>query len=572
MDVRKTRVSRKILKMIFFIIIISNLILILILFNRLQAIMLKQTKKNALAVSDSIAANIDAEAFSKIDLDTFNSSSETYQDQLELLNIFLDNTDIEYLYTLKQDSNGDVYFVVDSDSEDPGLPGEKYIGDEFAYNKAFAGLGNVSKKFYKDRWGSHLSSYSPIFYNGKVVGVVSVDISSKWFNKQRNYLLALLIITYVIISILTFLTFYVIERLLKKNFTALNNEILELTDGSSDLTKQIEIHTGDEFEEIADNLNVFIRHIRLLTKNVSNTSQDLENTVQTLNDSFNSSIDDIYNINENIVKISANMEECLSASEMVNNSISKTSSYVESFAKSVNKIEKLAIEDNLNAQNSFETATAHKENVQAAIAQIRSDIQSAVEGSANIEKVREISFQINEIADQTKMLSLNAQIEASRAGESGRGFAVVATEVERLSTSISDAVQMMNEISHNAVNAVETLVASSQKMSEYMEHHIMDDYNSFVEISHMYASFASILQTKMNHLKSMSDNLVDSITDISTMVSNINSAVYDSAKQSEELNYSSSYINTQIEEVRRISDQNKEGSSKLLGIINGYNY
>ena len=159
MDVRKTRVSRKILKMIFFIIIISNLILILILFNRLQSIMLKQTKKNALAVSDSIAANIDAEAFSKIDLDTFNSSSETYQDQLELLNIFLDNTDLEYLYTLKQDSNGDVYFVVDSDSEDPGLPGEKYIGDEFAYNKAFAGLGSVSKKFYKDRWGSHLSSY-----------------------------------------------------------------------------------------------------------------------------------------------------------------------------------------------------------------------------------------------------------------------------------------------------------------------------------------------------------------------------------------------------------------------------
>lgn len=76
---------------------------------------------------------------------------------------------------------------------------------------------------------------------------------------------------------------------------------------------------------------------------------------------------------------------------------------------------------------------------------------------------------VNEIADQTQLLSLNATIEAARAGEAGKGFAVVASEVKELSTTTKKANQEIRDTLERITQAVETLSTGVQQAVQQME-------------------------------------------------------------------------------------------------------
>ncbi len=80
------------------------------------------------------------------------------------------------------------------------------------------------------------------------------------------------------------------------------------------------------------------------------------------------------------------------------------------------------------------------------------------------EEIEEVSSFIKEIADETKMLGLNAAIEAARAGEAGRGFGVVADEIRKLSEQSKSTVPKIKQLTHKIKEAVE-ITSEKSKMS-----------------------------------------------------------------------------------------------------------
>ncbi len=101
----------------------------------------------------------------------------------------------------------------------------------------------------------------------------------------------------------------------------------------------------------------------------------------------------------------------------------------------------------------FTENTAERiEQTQKQMFLLKDSMQKISEMSVEIEK---IIGEINSIAQQTNMLSLNASIEAARAGEMGRGFAVVATQVGELAARSAQAAQETNELIMNSIRAVE---------------------------------------------------------------------------------------------------------------------
>ena len=125
---------------------------------------------------------------------------------------------------------------------------------------------------------------------------------------------------------------------------------------------------------------------------------------------------------------------------------------MQEFADRARAVQEAAVE---TAQRSTEGRSLAQQSA-ARIEQVRTNSQAAGESVLNLaeqmQRIGEITATVNEIAEQTKLLALNASIEAARAGEEGRGFAVVATQVRELANQ-----------SKEAAGRIESLISTTQK-------------------------------------------------------------------------------------------------------------
>ncbi len=140
------------------------------------------------------------------------------------------------------------------------------------------------------------------------------------------------------------------------------------------------------------------------------------------------------------------------------------------------------------------------EKVRAAVSRIREHAEETNQSARMIEQLGSHTMQISgivgtiqEIADQTNLLALNAAIEAARAGEHGRGFAVVADEVRslagRTSGSTKEISSMIASIQEMVGNATSTMTVNVRKMNEIAEHTValeesLNRINGSVETVH----------------------------------------------------------------------------------------
>lgn len=114
---------------------------------------------------------------------------------------------------------------------------------------------------------------------------------------------------------------------------------------------------------------------------------------------------------------------------------------------------------------------------------VSDDMNHAIMESRKIEEINEMVKEISKISDQTKMLSINATIEAARAGDAGRGFAHVAYEISKLAESSKESARHIHEVSSEILKAVMNLADISGKVLHFMEEVVLDDYSKFARTS-----------------------------------------------------------------------------------------
>lgn len=167
---------------------------------------------------------------------------------------------------------------------------------------------------------------------------------------------------------------------------------------------------------------------------------------------------------------------------------------------------------------SIEEATRAKEStgkLQTLISQeashiedTKSNMQSIADNSTKIQKIVGL---VNEVALQTTVLSFNAAIEASRAGEAGRGFSIVAEEVRKLAEKIQASAQEMSKI----ISSESDLVAQSQEIGQKSSTAIMTISQSIIEVSKLLED----LHTTGLHQKELISSTVEAITELKKLQS-----------------------------------------------------
>src|SRR5579863_3740133 len=251
----------------------------------------------------------------------------------------------------------------------------------------------------------------------------------------------------------------VLVRSVSSALKSMNSMVRDLADGEGDLTKRLEIGSRDELGELATWFNTFMDKIHHIISEVAGTAGQVASASEELSSSATLQAQGAGTQKDQTVQVATAMQEMSSTVQQVSESCEKAAEA---------------------SRKAAETARAGGVVVEQALTQMRSIAQSVGSTAKEMEELGKSSDQIgriaaviDDIADQTNLLALNAAIEAARAGEQGRGFAVVADEVrklaERTTTATKEIAKMIKTIQDGTSGAVKAMESGSRQVEEGVE-------------------------------------------------------------------------------------------------------
>lgn len=568
MKVRKIKLSLKLFIIMSALIFIGDIVIGLIIAMKAKSSMVDEIMNNVVDMASCAAASVDAEILEG--LQEGDEETEEYEAIINQLAVFRDNANIEYIYTVRMEDDSYEY-IVDADTEEPCDIGEEFDESDGLIS-AFAGTASADSESMVDEFGEHLSAYAPIYLDGKVIAITGIDISMDWINSQISDINITIAIVCAVILAISIAVLLSLTGYLNNSFNVINNKILDLTTGNGDLTKKIEFNRGDEFEVLADSMNVFIEEIRCLVRDVAESAAMLSECSNLINNNIETNTNNIDRMDKNIETISSYMEESSANGDLASSNLDATAGRVRGFAENVSEIQQQVTEANANASEIAGEMISHKNKALMSMNELGNKMEAASEDAKTIEKVKEVAERIAAIAAQTRMLSLNAQIEAARAGEMGRGFAVVASEVGNLSIEIDSAINEINSINASALQAVEKLLSTSDEMMTFMKNSVIADYEAFTNFGNDYGATTNDIRMSMNRILAESEELAMIINAINEKISGITKTVSDSAQSAGSLAEESGNISDSMQELVKLAENNEAESEKLNSKVKRYTF
>lgn len=202
-----------------------------------------------------------------------DEDTEAYQTLLASMRNIQEDCGIAFLYTLYTDGSG-LYYGVDTDpSEDQFQIGDSFDVPYDMLQGVFAGEGYVEDYIDLTEFGPLISAYMPIRNSaGEIVGIAGCDYDACTVIERLSAMMKQIIGITVICLIATLLLLNLIVSRISRSLRRVNQKIYDLVNSKGDLTKKLEIRSGDELELIAGNINSLLEHIREIMLSIAGDS------------------------------------------------------------------------------------------------------------------------------------------------------------------------------------------------------------------------------------------------------------------------------------------------------------
>lgn len=347
-------------------------------------------------------------------------------------------------------NKGFVYAIDSSTGNILAHPDEKLIGTSAQEAGIPQEAGKGSARFNGTK-GKYVSQE----YEGMYIGTFMPN--GEYYSDQISQTIMMALSIFVIFAVLLFIINKLLDKKIISGMQNITTSVKKISEGNFEIV--VNEQGTPEFSMLSSSVNKMVEAI------CQNMKENEDLIVRQKEDMANN-----LSLIENIKEVCSNLDgvsqETLSTADAIHSGTSEQEQAVKNLEQVMDQlvhelnesadVSKKAAGAALAAAQKIEITGQQMQTLEGAIEKI-SDM------SAEIEK---IIGEINSIAQQTNMLSLNASIEAARVGEAGKGFAVVATQVGDLAARSAQAAKQTGELITNSIQAVEEGRLITQKTAE----------------------------------------------------------------------------------------------------------
>jgi methyl-accepting chemotaxis protein len=294
-----------------------------------------------------------------------------------------------------------------------------------------------------------------------------------------------------------------------------------------DLTTRIEVSSQDDVGRVSMEFNAFMQKLQDAMRQLTSSSQQLAGASE---------------------EMSAAANQSAAGSQTQSDQAHQVATAIEEMAATVNQVSDNSHKAADAARKAAGTAGEGGKVVDDVLATMRSIAESVGATAQKIEALGKNSDQIgkiiaviDEIADQTNLLALNAAIEAARAGEQGRGFAVVADEVRKLAERTTKATKEIAQMIETVQVETRTAVANMQTGTQQVEVGVQtttragQSLDEIIQAAQLVGDMVTQIATATSQQSSTSDQIKANVAQIAKISGESAAGAQQSAKACEEL-------------------------------------
>ncbi len=439
----------------------------------------------------------------------------------------------------------------------------------------FSTMDSGKYKYITDEMNNIKSSVLEVDYEGKqtLIGyyrmdngqIVGVNVPSAEVLKNLNRVINVIIIVMLIGIIISVLVALYIGRRISKPIELCSKHMNILAKG--DLTNPVPekyLRMQDEVGLLAKSTKLMQDGIRNLIINVKSESNISQNAANNVADYVSELYGNIEDVSASTEELSAYMEETAAASEEMTASAQEIEQAVEAIARSTQNGTVEVIEINKRAVDTKENVNKAQRKAADILMETREELDKAIENSKVVEQISVLTDSIMQITSQTNLLSLNAAIEAARAGDAGKGFSVVAEEIRKLAEQSKDTAIQIQNITAKVTGSVNDLSNSSNKLLRFVSNDVNNDYNTMLDVADKYSKDAKFVENLVTDFSSTSEELLATIQDVLKTIDGVAQAASEGAKGTTDIAQKVTDVTLKSNEIMKLTKESSESAQKLL--------
>lgn len=503
--------ATKIIAMVILAIVISNVICMVFILESSKEQITDSTKHTMVDVINTTSkiveneiSNADAE---DLDYDEYAKS---------LSDVKLEGIDSSYVYVVKNDGT----MLYHPTQEKVGQPVENAVIKGVVQQLQDGTKPDTAVVEYVFNGTTKYSAYTIL--NNENILVLTAD--------ESEALAGITVVTGVAIGIsaivvlLAIIICFIVGRRLMRPLVKVSTIIEEIANGDINADFGMVKETNDEIGLIIEKMKELTQSLGNIVGRIRNSSDTMSANSYELNDTSSQTLAANNEISKAVEDVAEGSTGMASSISKINENLLEMSNETKDINESVNEIrnQTTAVQDSSKIMNDkIKSMQDSSHKMDEGISAISKRIETV---NTTVDKVSNIVSVIEEISSETNLLSLNASIEAARAGDAGKGFAVVAQEIRVLSDNTNTELENIKQIISSlveecryCVQASGTIVEDNAKQKEEIKA-VLDEFGSLDEQIQKTAEKADEIEELVTAMIELNDDITkssNSLTDVS---------------------------------------------------------